>query len=31
MSVLGEEDVLPSGETVLKALRSKHPDPQGLN
>ena len=28
--VLGEDDDLPSGETVAEALRNKHPDPQGL-
>ena len=26
--VLGEDDVLPSGQTVSKALKSKHPDAQ---
>ena len=28
--VLGEDDVLPSGQTVSEALWSKHPDAQGL-
>ena len=28
--VLGEDDALPSGQTVSEALRSKHPDAQGL-
>ena len=30
MGVLGEDDVLPSGETVSEVLQSKHPDPEGL-
>ena len=28
--VLGEDDALPSGQAVFEALRSKHPDAQGL-
>lgn len=29
-NTLGEEDVLPTGETVAEALRNKHPIAQGL-